>query len=145
LGGTGKGCRDAEQLITALRQAAIKRHRQHVANIHRNYGREIGLVSKRGTVKLRYAPTDALLKSLLFANVEKRVELNQFLQQLHSRYNIVFGDREAEQVLAKDEFDKKAFQANGRRLEQRLGSLGLLRRLSDGCAYVINPYCRRVA
>jgi hypothetical protein len=43
-------------------------------------------------------------------------------------------------VLSKDEFDKKAFQANSRRLEQRLGSLGLLRRLSDGCAYVINPY-----
>jgi len=132
-------------LITGLRQAAIKRHRQHVANIHRNYGREIGLVSKRGTVKLRYAPNDALLKTLLFANVERRVELNQFLQQLHSRYGIVFGDREAEQVLAKDEFDKKAFQANARRLEQRLCSLGLLRRLSDGCAYVINPYYMEVA
>jgi hypothetical protein len=135
-----EGPADAEQLIGALRQAAIKRHRQHVANIHRNYGREIGLVSRRGTIKLRYAPTDALLKTLLFANVEKRVELNQLLQQLHRRYGIVFGDREAEQVLAKDEFDKKAFQANARRLEQRLGSLGLLRRLSDGCAYVVNPY-----
>ncbi len=52
---------------------------------------------------------------------------------------------QAEQVLAKDEFDKKAFQANARRLEQRLGSLGLLRRLSDGCAYVINPYYAEVA
>jgi len=131
---------DPEQLIGALRQAAMKRHRQHVANIHRNYGREIGLVSKRGTVKLRYAPTDALLKTLLFANVERRVELQQFLARLHSRYGIVFGDKEAEQVLAKDEFDKKAFQGNSRRLEQRLGSLGLLRRLSDGCAYAINPY-----
>ena len=118
----------------------MKRHRQHVANIHRNYGREIGLVSKRGTVKLRYAPTDALLKTLLFANVEKRVELHQFLNKLHCRYGFVFGDKEAEQVLPKDEFDKKAFQANSRRLEQRLGSVGLLRRLSDGCAYVVNPY-----
>lgn len=131
---------DPQQLIGALRQAAMKRHRQHVANIHRNYGREIGLVSKRGTVKLRYAPTDALLRTLLFANVEKRVELHQFLGRLHCRYGLVFGDREAEQVLSKDEFDKKSFQGNSRRLEQRLGSLGLLRRLSDGCAYVINPY-----
>lgn len=134
------GPADAGELISRLRQDAMKRHRQHVANIHRNYGREIGLVSKRGTVKLRYAPTDALLKTLLFANVEKRVELQQFLSRLYSRYGIVFGDKEAEQVLAKDEFDKKAFQGNSRRLEQRLGSLGLLRRLSDGCAYVINPY-----
>ncbi len=131
---------DAGELITRLRQDAMKRHRQHVANIHRNYGREIGLVSKRGTVKLRYAPTDALLKTLLFANVEKRIELHQFLARLHFRYGLVFGDKEAEQMLSKDEFDKKAFQGNSRRLEQRLGSLGLLLRLSDGCAYVVNPY-----
>jgi hypothetical protein len=135
-----EGPPDPQQLMTALKQAAMKRHRQHVANIHRNYGREIGLVSRRGTVKLRYAPTDALLKTLLFANVEKRIELHQFLAKLYVRYGLVFGDREAEQVLTKGEFDKKAFQANSRRLEQRLGSLGLLRRLSDGCAYVVNPH-----
>jgi hypothetical protein len=131
---------DPQILITTLRNAAMKRHRQHVANIHRNYGREIGLVSKRGTVKLRYAPTDTLLKTLLFANVEKRIELHLFLDKLFRRYGLVFGDKEAEKVLSKGDFDKKAFQANSRRLEQRLGSLGLLRRLSDGCAYVINPY-----
>ncbi|MDR4485542.1 MAG: hypothetical protein R3B95_20490 [Nitrospirales bacterium] len=131
---------DPQQLMDALRQAAMKRHRQHVANIHRNYGREIGLVSKRGTVKLRYAPTDALLKTLLFANVDRHIELHQFLKRLHVRYGLVFSDKEAEQVLSKNEFDRKAFQGNSRRLEQRLGSLGLLRRLSDGCAYVINPY-----
>ncbi len=134
------GPNDPQQLIASLRQAAMKRHRQHVANIHRNYGRAIGLVSKRGTVKLRYAPTDALFKTLLFANVEKRMELHQFLKTLHDRYGLIFGDKEAERVLPNDEFDKKAFQGNSRRLEQRLGSLGLLKRLSDGCAYVINPY-----
>jgi len=135
-----EGPRDPQQLIAALRQAAMKRHRQHVANIHRNYGREIGLVSRRGTLKLRYAPTDSLLRTLLFATVEKRTELHQFLDTLFQRYGIVFGDKEAEQVLARDQLDKKAFQANSRRLEQRLASLGLLKRLSDGCAYVINPY-----
>ena len=135
-----EGPPDPESLISSLRTAAMKRHRQHIANIHRNYGREIGLVSKRGTIKLRYAPTDTLLKTLLFANVEKRVELHQFLERLHRRYGIVFSDKEAEKVLSKGDFDKKAFQANSRRLEQRLGSLGLLKRLSDACAYVINLY-----
>jgi hypothetical protein len=139
------GPTEPTDLLAALRQAAMKRHRQHVANIHRNYGRDAGLVSKRGTIKLRYAPTDSLLKTLLFANVHKRIELNQFLQKLHGKYGIVFGDKEAEQVLARDEFDQKAFQANSRRLEQRLGSLGLLRRLSDGCAYVLNPYSAEIA
>lgn len=122
-----------------------QRHRQHVANIHRNYGRDIGLVSKRGTVKLRYAPIDSLLKTLLFANVDKRIELNDFLSKLEKRYGIVFGDREAEHVLPKGDFDKKAFRANSRRLEQRLGSLGVLKRLSDACAYVINPYFEETA
>jgi hypothetical protein len=131
---------DPDALLQGLKQAAMRRHRQHVANIHRNYGRDIGLVSKRGTIKLRYTPNDSLLKTLLIANVERRIELNDFLAKLQLRYGIVFGDREAEHVLPKGDFDKKAFRANSRRLEQRLGSLGVLKRLSDACAYVINPY-----
>lgn len=132
-----------DDLMSELKTSAKRRHSQHVANIHRNYGREIGLVSRRGTVKLRYAPNDDFLKALLYSNVDKRMELNQFLALLWNRYGLIFGDREAEEVLPKDDFDKKAFQANGRRLEQRLASLGLLKRLSDGCAYVLNPYSRR--
>jgi len=137
------GSSNPDALMCELRTSAKRRHQQHVASIHRNYGREIGLVSKRGTVKLRYAPNDDFLKSILFANVSKRMELNLFLSLLWERYALIFGDREAESVLSKDEFDKKAFQANARRLEQRLASLGLLKRLSDGCAYVINPYTRK--
>jgi hypothetical protein len=134
------GPSDACAMILSLKQAAMKRHRQHVSNIHRIYGREIGLVSRRGTVKLRYAPNDMFLKTIIFANVEKRMELHQFLEKLQQRYGIIFGDKEAERLLPKGEFDKKAFQANSKRLEQRLGSLGLIKRLSDGCAYVENPF-----
>jgi len=43
-------------------------------------------------------------------------------------------------VLPAEDFDSSAFEDNARRLEQRLVSLGLLRRLSDACAYVENPY-----
>jgi hypothetical protein len=130
----------AEGLMAELRRVASEGHKQHAAKVHRAYGRDVGLVSKRGTNKLRYAPTDGLLKTLLLANVETRVELNEFLQRLYDRYGLIVGDRQAETVLATDDFDKKAFQANARRLEERLSSLGVLRRLSDGCAYVENPY-----
>ncbi len=136
------GANNPDDLINHLRVAAKRRHQQHVANIHRNYGRNIGLVSRRGTVKLRYAPNDDFLKALIYANVVKRMELNVFLELLWDRYGLIFGDREAESVLDSGEFDKKAFQANARRLEQRLASLGLLKRLSDGCAYILNPYSR---
>lgn len=137
-----EGCSDPEALFAELRREALARHRQHVANVHRNYGRDIGLVSKRGTNRLRYAPTDSLLKALVLANVGHRAEYKDFLARLFTRYGLVFGEREAEQVLGKEDFDKKAFQANAARLEQRLASLGMLRRLSDACAYVQNPLGR---
>jgi len=134
------GNHEPSSLLAELKSTALAGHKQHAANIHRSYGRDIGLVSKRGTNKLRYAPNDNLLKTLLLANVKDRLELSEFLQRLYDRYGFVIGDKQAELVLPPEQFDKKAFQANARRLEGRLGSLGMLRRLSDGCAYVENPY-----
>lgn len=131
---------DPTTLIRHLRQAALSRHRQHAGNVHRSYGRSIGLISKRGTNQLRYAPNDALLKSLILANVSDRMEFKEFLQRLFTRYGIVIGEREAAQSLSESDFDSKVFQSNASRLEQRLSSLGMLRRLSDACAYVLNPY-----
>ena len=137
-----EGCSDPEALFAELRREAVSRHRRDASNLHRNYGREVGLVSRRGTNRLRYAPTDSLLKALVLATVPHRAEYKEFLATLFTRYGFVFGDREAEQVLGKEEFDKKAFQVNAARLEQRLSSLGMLRRLSDACAYVQNPLAR---
>ncbi|TIX60964.1 MAG: hypothetical protein E5V33_19050, partial [Mesorhizobium sp.] len=102
------------------------------------------LVSKRGTTRLRYAPTDSILKALILANVSTRMDFMEFLALLYDRYGLVLGEREAERALDPDEFDKKAFQANSGRLERRLRTLGMLRRLSDACAYVENPLARIV-
>ncbi len=116
---------------------AQNRHGHHFANIHRVYGREIGLISRRGTNKHRYAPTDSLLKTFLIANVHRRMELKQFLESLYNRYGLVFGPTEAKRGVKVD-YDQNDFESNVHRLEQRLCSLGLLCRLSDGCAYVLN-------
>jgi hypothetical protein len=131
---------DPEEMLADLRIEALKGHQQHVGQVHRSYGREIGLVSRRGTTRFRYAPTDQLIKTLLFATVERRMEFGDFLRSLFEKYRLVIGAREAQSALSADEFDASAFQENARRLEQRLVSLGLLRRLSDACAYVENPY-----
>lgn len=136
------GPADADALIAALRKAALARHRQHVAQVHRAYGGGAGLVSRRGTTRLRYAPTDDLLRALIIANVPVRMEFGEFLSRLFQRYGLVFGDREAREALAAEEFDKRAFQSNSERLESRLRTLGMLRRLSDACAYVENPFRR---
>jgi hypothetical protein len=137
------GPADPEQILAELRRTAQARHRQHVANVHRSYGGGVGLVSRRGTNRFRYAPTDALLKALILANVKTRLEYSEFLALLFRRYGLVLGDIEAAQVLDPEDFDKKAFLANSERLERRLKALGMLRRLSDACAYVENPFGRR--
>lgn len=136
------GLTDPDELWRTFKDAARARHRQHFGQVHRTYGRGIGLVSRRGTNRLRYAPTDSFLKAILFATVERRMEFGLFLEHLFDRYGLVFGERQAEQVLRSEDMDKKPFQANCLRLEQRLSSLGLLHRLSDACAYVENPYTK---
>jgi hypothetical protein len=137
---------NSDDLLLYLRSAVRRRHAQHVGNVHRVYGKAVGFVSKRGTNRLRYSPSDSFLRSLVLANVPVRMELGELLKTLYARYDIVIGDKEAEEMLASrdEDMDKKAFQNNAERLEQRMGSVGLLRRLSDGCAYVINPYAVRM-
>lgn len=139
------GPADPDALLAALRRSALARHHQHVANVHRSYGGGAGLVSRRGTNRLRYAPTDELLKAIILANVPSRMEYGEFLSVIFDRYGIVIGEREARQVLSNEEFDKRALQANSERLESRLRTLGMLRRLSDACAYVENPLRRAAA
>lgn len=136
------GPQEPAELLASLRRAAVSRHRQHVANVHRSYGAGAGLVSRRGTTQLRYAPTDGLLKTLILANVPVRMNFAEFLELLFERYGLVIGEREAARVLGSEDFDKKSFQSNSARLQRRLRTLGMLRRLSDACAYVENPLAR---
>lgn len=139
------GPAEAEALLSEFRRSALARHRQHVGNVHRSYGGGAGLVSRRGTNRLRYAPTDDLLKALIFANVPLRMDYGDFLELLFDRYGLVIGEREARRSLGEEEFDKRAFQSNSERLQSRLRTLGMLRRLSDACAYVENPLRRMSA
>jgi len=136
------GPSNATALLKELKEAARKRHQQHAGNVHRVYGTAIGFISRRGTNRLRYAPSDTFLKTLVVANVNRRNEFSKFLADLYNRYGLVFGEQEASKVLTAADFDQKVFQSNTERLEQRLSSMGMLRRFSDACAYVINPFAK---
>lgn len=135
-----KGIASPDELRRGLEASAMRRHVQHVANVHARYAGAIGLASRRGTRRLRYAPSDRLLRSLVLASVPVRMEFQRFLQVLCEKYCFVIGHRQAQCYIDSGQSDQKAFQDNARRLEQRLESLGLLTRLSDACAYVINPF-----
>jgi hypothetical protein len=132
-----------EKLLEELVRRAIIRHKQHVGKVHSTWARLIGLSSRRACRRVRYAPTDRLLKTLVLSCVERRSEFKDFLVLLHERYGLVIGDQQARRYIDEGAADQEDFSDNARRLEERLASLGLLKRLSDSCAYVENPFERR--
>jgi hypothetical protein len=128
-----------ERVLEGVREWAARRHGQHMGEVHAAYAQAIGLASRRGTRRVRYAPSDQLLKTLVLTVVRERMEFQQFLVALWERYSMVIGHHQAAYILKDGESDQKSFEDNARRLEMRLESLGLLTRLSDACAYVESP------
>jgi hypothetical protein len=126
----------ADDIVQALINEARTRHRGHLGKIHGTWARELGLASRRSSRRVRYAPTDRLLKTLVFAHVPNRLEVKSFLQLLYERYGFVIGDIEGQYWIREGQADKEDFKRNAQRLEERLSSLGLAERLSDACAYV---------
>jgi len=125
-----------DSILEALISDARTRHRGHLGKIHGTWARELGLASRRSSRRVRYAPTDRLLKTLVFAHVPDRLEVKSFLRLLHDRYGFVIGDAEGQHWIREGQVDKEDFKRNAQRLEERLSSLGLAERLSDACAYV---------
>lgn len=126
--------------LTEMEKAARKRHGQHFAKVLPNWSRAIGLATARRSVGTWYSPSDPLIKALVMANVPRQEEFNIFLARLYERYGIVIGVAEAERSFGALPVDAQAFRDNAERLEHRMRALGLVRRLSDDCAYVINPF-----
>jgi hypothetical protein len=133
------GGADPNRVLEDLRERASRRHQQHLGEAHGAYAQAIGLASRRGTRRTRYAPSDQLLKTLVLTVVPERMEFQKFLQCLWERYHMVIGHHQAADILREGESDQRSFEDNARRLEMRLESLGLLTRLSDACAYVESP------
>lgn len=134
------GVTTPSELLEELCDKASNRHKQHLDKFHSAWGREIGLSSRRGSRRTRYAPTDSFLKTLVYCNVEGRLEFGDFLELLFRKYGFVIGDHQGTDLINSSRCDRDALSENARRLEMRLVSMGLLKRLSDACAYVENPF-----
>ena len=129
-----------EQLIRALVDKAESRHQQHFGKIHAAWSRAIGLSSRRLSRRTRYAPNDRLLKTLVVAMVEDRMQFDEFLSEARRRYGLVIGDAEGVRLVKEKLVDQEALSENRGNLEARLVGLGLVRRLSDSCSFVENPF-----
>lgn len=129
-----------EQLIRTLVDKAESRHEQHFGKIHAAWSRAIGLSSRRLSRRTRYAPNDRLLKTLVVAMVDDRMQFDEFLSEARRRYGLVIGDAEGIRLVTEKLVDQEALSENRGNLETRLVGLGLVRRLSDSCSFVENPF-----
>lgn len=129
-----------EILINQLTDKAQARHSQHVAKVHSSWSKAIGLSSRRLSRRTRYAPNDHFLKALVVTVVNQRMQFDEFLAEVHSRYALVIGEAQGHELINSNQVDQEALSRNGEYLISRLTSLGLVRQLSDGCAFVENPF-----
>ena len=97
---------------------------------------KIGLVNSRG--RRGYLLSPKLIRTLVITVIDERMELSQFLRALYEKYRIVIGASEA--VRSKLNIEHSLLEENERLFIESLEHLGLLKSLSDDCAYVENPY-----
>jgi hypothetical protein len=131
---------DPERQLDELRRAVFANYDNHLGLVLGFYAEQIGLAVARRGVGRWYAASDGLLEALVLANVDGPVELGQFLMRLFERYRILVGPEAARSAFESLPIPLEQFKLNERRFEERLRVLGLAQRLSDDCAFVINPY-----
>ena len=68
------------------------------------------------------------------------VEVDEFLHVAKQRYGLVIGDAEGARLVKDKKVDQEALSENQSNLESRLVGLGLVRKLSDSCSFVENPF-----
>ncbi|WP_198926430.1 hypothetical protein [Acidithiobacillus thiooxidans] len=129
-----------DDLVANLVEKALARHGQHVGKIHAAWSRAIGLSSRRLSRRTRYAPDDRLLKSIVVSTVDDRMQFDEFLAEAKRRYGLIIGDAEGSSLLDAKLVDQEELSENRDNLETRLVGLGLVRRLSDSCSFVENPF-----
>lgn len=129
-----------DALVDKLVERALARHEQHVGKIHASWSRAIGLSSRRLSRRTRYAPSDRLLKSIVVTIVDDRMQFDEFLAEANRRYGLIFGDAEGAHLVNAKLVDQEELSENRDNLEARLVGLGLVRRLSDSCSFVENPF-----
>ena len=130
---------DSKSLIQKFYSFVDQFYRDYTGEGLRGLGTGCGLVSRRGTTRFRYAPTDELLRTLVLANVTSPIEESAFLHRLYQRYRIIIGPIEAKSTVPPTLFDETDFKKNRDRFVQHLIGMGLAQRMSDACTYVLNP------
>lgn len=124
-------------LPQAIKEEALDSHNEHLGLVMGFYAEHIGLAARRGSSRW-YVLSDSMLEAVVLGNVADPMEYETFLETLHKRYGFVIGTEIAGRFYTNVNYEQ--VKANQRHLEDRLRMLGLLKRLSDDCAFVVNPF-----
>jgi hypothetical protein len=135
---------NAEQVVKDFKESVLSRHQKHLDKVHSTWATAMGFASRRNSRSTRYTPKDILLKTLVLCTVSGRMEFQEFLERLYSNYGIIIGSQQAISHFNAKRAEQDDFKMNERRLEDRLASLGLLKRLSDAYAYIENPFSQEL-
>lgn len=119
---------------------ASDRKRGDPASVVKPLAEAAGFASGRQRIGSWFCASDAFLEALVHARVAKPMTLEAFVAVLHDRYGLVTGPAEAVAHLGGMSINEASFRRNLLHLEERLAGLGLLKRLSDDCAFVTNPF-----
>jgi hypothetical protein len=129
-----------DRQIAAMKELAKQRSKNDIYKIIPVIGTHSGFVTARRRAGTWFGPSDEMLEAIVMANVSRPTEIREFLQVLYNRYGMVIGPMEARDAFARIPCDGRRFEENVHVLEARLNGLGLLKRLSDDCGFLINPY-----
>ena len=135
-----------EKYLAEFRASALANKSHSIWSAIASQTRGAGMILARPKAGTWYAPNDALLEALVLANVTIPVELGVFLEDLFKRYRIVIGQEQARVAFHdKESVSLEKLKINEQRLEERLRILGYIDRKSDACAFVVNPFYRKVS
>lgn len=133
--------RSPDAILDSFIESAKSRSRNNISTLIQPLGTTAGFVENRQRLGSWFCATDPMLEALVLARVRKPVTISEFLADLYETYRIVMAPTEAGRAFQNPACDISSFEENLRSLERRLTSLGYVKRLSDDCAFVSNPYC----
>ena len=133
---------EPEEQLRKLIKRAQTRDKNNISTFLLPLTKGIGLVTARPGPGTWFALDDAMITALVLANVSdtNTVELREFVRRLYCRYRLVIGPDEAKKAFGTPPVGMERFRNNLAALENRMTRLALTRRLSDDCAFVVNPY-----
>ena len=139
----GRGQQDNEILppgkqIEKFIQFATAREKNNIYKYILPLTRGSGLASSKLRVGPWFVIDDSMILALVLANVDRTIELRDFIARLYNRYRLVIGPEEAR--FEYERIHAEHYEANLVALENRMTRLDLTERLSDDCAFVKNPY-----